>query len=81
MIISYPTGRDYGTPQILEITTARLPDDPFADMRVVFVDAARNIRGTVVIMALLCMSAGRINPAELGAAVLREYDAGRYTEV
>lgn len=74
--MKYPTGRDYGTPQVLEITAPTIPAD--ADLcdtfRVTFVDQARHISGTVHLMAFEC------DPRSVGPAVLREYDAGRYAE-
>lgn len=74
--LAYPTGRDYGAPQILEITLT-MPDrsgDPFTDVRVTFNDAVRGIAGEVgLFLAQLTSS------REIGEAVLREYDAGRYT--
>lgn len=77
--INYATGRDYGTAQVLTITIDRAPADPLDDMTVRFVDASRNIAGTVRVLKIACMYAGRLDPSETGAAVLREYDAGRYT--
>lgn len=75
-MIKYTTGRNYGTAQILEIDApgARDDDDMLADVRVTFNDTARHIRGVVSVMRLEC-------DANLGRAVLREYDAGRYNEV
>jgi hypothetical protein len=77
--IHYATGRNYGTAQVLAITIDRAPADPLDDMTVRFVDTSRNIAGTVRMLKIACMYAGRLDPSETGAAVLREYDAGRYT--
>lgn len=77
--IDYPTGRDYDRPQVLRITAPAMPEDLLESVPVSFADPVRGISGTVQVMALVCMYAGRLNPSELGAAVLREYDAGRYT--
>lgn len=72
----YETGRNYGTPQVIDITVPTIPAD--ADLcdtfRVTFADQARNISGTVHLMTFEC------SPLSIGPAVLREYDAGRYTE-
>lgn len=73
--IKYQTGRDYGAPQVLEITIPALPADELADVDVSFIDDARGIVGVVTLMAL------QANHREIGAAVLREYDAGRYSSV
>jgi len=67
----YTTGRNYGTPQVLIIDAPQLPDDPIADVRVMFEDDARGIVGVVTLMACEC-------DHNIGHAVLREYDAGRY---
>lgn len=72
MTIKYQTGRDYGTPQVLEINLPALPADELADVAVTFTDTARGIAGVVTLMAM------EANPREIGRAVLREYDAGRY---
>ena len=69
--INYETGRDYGAAQVLEITFNSAADD-FADVSAHFVDAVRGISGTVTIFGY------QANPQNVGAAVLREYDAGRY---
>lgn len=70
----YETGRNYGAPQVLDITVPTIPADvDLCDtFRVTFVDQARHINGTVHIMAFEC------GPYSAGPAVLREYDAGRY---
>ena len=72
----YATGRDYGAPQVLTINAPQLPDDSIADVRVTFADAARNISGVVNLMAFECCTVDA-----MGAAVLREYDAGRYDQI
>jgi hypothetical protein len=72
----YETGRDYGAPQVLEIT---YPAVEITDMEsgtqfhsVQFSDAVRNISGEVQISGYDC------NFFRIGSAVLAEYDAGRY---
>lgn len=70
--IKYQTGRIYNGPQTLDIAVPALPADELADVEVAFADASRHISGTVTLMAL------EANPREIGRAVLREYDAGRY---
>tara|TARA_R110000868_G_scaffold148578_1_gene370567 strand:+ start:168 stop:398 length:231 start_codon:yes stop_codon:yes gene_type:complete len=72
----YATGRDYDAPQVLTINAPQLPDDPIADVRVTFRDSARNISGAVSVMACECCTV-----SAMGAAVLREYDAGRYDQI
>ncbi len=74
---TYETGRDYGAPQILEITYPAV--DSLADMEsgmefhsVQFLDAVRAISGEVQISGYDC------NFFRIGPAVLAEYDAGRY---
>lgn len=69
--VSYATGRDYGTPQVLVIDVPQTSDDLSADVRVMFEDDARGIVGVVTLMACEC-------DHNIGHAVLREYDAGRY---
>jgi hypothetical protein len=77
--ISYKTGRDYGAPQVLEITfpsvTCDLSDAAFVDVHVQFVDAARGISGAVKVFG------SDANANQIGRAVLAEYDAGRYQTV
>lgn len=72
--IAFPTGRDYGAPQVLYID---LPDttgvDDWSMVPVRFADAARNISGVVQLFAMTA------HPAYAGPAVLAEYDAGRYS--
>lgn len=77
--IQYETGRDYGAPQVLEITFA--PIDPYDFdagtelFPVEFVDAVRGISGAVKVFG------SDANENRIGRAVLAEYDAGRYTPV
>jgi hypothetical protein len=75
--ITYPTGRDYGAPQILEITFEAFSTtgDFMEDLEltaVTFKDAARSISGTVNVFRM------DADQYRIGAAVLAEYDAGRY---
>ncbi len=75
--IRYETGRDYGAPQILEITFTPIDWSDF-DARTeffpaTFVDAARGISGTVSVFG------NDATETLIGRAVLAEYDAGRYT--
>jgi hypothetical protein len=69
--VTYRTGRNYGTSQILEITFAPT-DDIMSDVPATFVDAARGISGTVTVFGF------DATPNTIGPAVLAEYDAGRY---
>lgn len=72
----FATNRNYGAPQILTIEFTPIDDDTDAQMdfhSVSFIDAVRNISGKVKIFGMDC------NIVFIGAAVLREYDAGRYT--
>ena len=70
--IKYQTGRQYNGAQTLIINVPAMPADDLADVTVPFVDASRGIAGAVTLMAF------EANPREIGRAVLREYDAGRY---
>lgn len=72
--IEYKTGRDYGTEQVLSITY-QTTDDDIADVEAEFIDSARGISGRVSVMGFNAQS------YLIGAAVLREYDAGRYTQI
>jgi hypothetical protein len=68
----YTTGRNYGTPQVLEITA---PDNLTNDLQLVevhFSDDARGISGTVEILDI------QAKPERIGREVLAEYDAGNY---
>ena len=75
--IKYETGRDYGAPQVLEITFPVVVmdsfDAAFVDVTAHFVDTARGISGTVNVFG------NDANENSIGRAVLAEYDAGRYT--
>jgi hypothetical protein len=74
--ITYPTGRDYGAPQILEITFEPVSTSDFDAgiefFPATFADKARSISGTVNVFGMYC------NDKAIGAEVLAEYDAGRY---
>lgn len=72
--IKYSTGRQYDGAQTLVITAPPMPADDLADVDVSFTDASRRIAGVVTLLAFELQNADAI-----GAAVLREYDAGRYT--
>jgi len=74
---AYPTGRDYGTPQVLDITIESVREDELGDRHVtaLFVDAARNIAGRVKVLVL---SFETHFLKSLGAAVKDAYDHGRY---
>ena len=74
MQYQYSTGREYNGAQVLAINAPALPDDLLADVRVEFRDASRGIAGAVTLMVMECATT-----ASMGAGVLREYDAGRYT--
>jgi len=68
----FNTGRDYGAPQVLEITA---PDNLTNDLQLIeahFNDAARGISGIVEILDI------QATPARIGREVLAEYDAGNY---
>lgn len=69
---TFYTGREYNGPQSLKIDAPAAPADALADVRVTFADASRGISGTVTLMAFELHG-------NIGAAVLREYDAGRYS--
>lgn len=71
---TYATGRNYGEPQILAITVLSCDDDELGDAELMFTDDARGIRGIVRVIAFEMKGAS----ADIGRAVLREYDAGRY---
>ena len=76
----YATGRDYGTPQILEIAVDVRPEDYFEFVRVTFHDTARRISGTVLLLGLECFESDLVGEG-IGPAVLKEYDAGRYDQI
>jgi hypothetical protein len=78
--VNYPTGRDYGSPQILEIIytpfSANTDDDFLIGLElteVTFKDAVRHISGCVQVFRQ------DANQHRIGRAVLAEYDAGRYS--
>jgi hypothetical protein len=73
--LTYTTGRHYGTAQVLALTVLSCDVDEFGDATVRFDDSSRSISGTVRIFAMEAQG----YPRDVGAAVLREYDAGRYT--
>jgi hypothetical protein len=77
--IRYETGRDYGAPQVLEITYPEIVcnavDAAFIDVEAHFIDAARRISGRVKVFG------NDANENSIGRAVLAEYDAGRYTAI
>jgi hypothetical protein len=76
--VFFATGRDYGTPQVLEITyiAPKAIDDFEVSaldlMTAHFTDAARGISGQVNIFAKDATA------VKIGSAVLAEYDAGNY---
>lgn len=76
--IKYETGRDYGAPQILEITFPAIKNDAidavFISVTALFTDTARGISGAVKVFG------NDANEWSIGRAVLAEYDAGRYQE-
>lgn len=77
--VSYNTGRDYGAPQVLEITFPEITcdafDAAFIDVEAHFFDAARRISGRVKVFG------NDANENSIGRAVLAEYDAGRYQPI
>lgn len=70
----YTTGRTYNGTQTLDINAPSAGGDDWEHVEVQFRDASRNIDGIVKVFNIELNT-----PRELGAAVLREYDAGRYT--
>ena len=76
--VFFATGRDYGTPQVLEITyiSPKTVDELDACaldlMTAHFKDSARNISGQVNIFVKDATA------VKIGKAVLAEYDAGNY---
>jgi hypothetical protein len=70
-ILKYYTGRNYGKEQYLNISFAET-DDYYGDVTATFDDPIRGIKGTVTLWGYETFNNGT------GAAVLREYDAGRY---
>ena len=78
--IEHATGRTYDAPQVLRITIEKqsAPDSfGFVDVVASFVDASRYISGRVETV----LFETPVNPAELGAAVLAAYDAGKYSSL
>lgn len=75
MQTSYSTGRTYGMPQVLRISVVSRGTDDFDASRVEFHDDARCISGAVSVFTL------EVTPRDIGPAVLREYDAGRYRTI
>lgn len=71
MNIIFNTGRNYNGAQVLSINVPPAPADSLDDVEVSFTDAARNISGIVTLI-------GFELDGNIGPAVLREYDAGRY---
>lgn len=74
MAISYTTGRTYDGPQILEIEIETRKQDEFGleEITATFRDQSRHIAGRVTALVF---------PDGIGAAVLTEYDAGRYQAI
>lgn len=68
----FETGRDYGAPQVLEIKAPEVKTSDCQLVEVYFNDAVRGISGLVEILDI------NASPAQIGRAVLAEYDAGRY---
>ena len=69
---SFPTGRNYGTDQFLEIEMPAELGTMFTTVS--FKDAVRNIKGETEILIF-----GGDSQYRIGLLVLAEYDAGRYT--
>ena len=69
--ITYPTGRDYGRPQVLAIKTQNRDEDGW--IVATFEDESRGIRGRVEVLA--------VNIDRLGPEVLAAYDAGFYQAI
>lgn len=69
--ISFPTGRTYDAPQILQITIESESTDEFGlqNVTATFNDASRHIKGRVDVIVF--------NDG-IGQAVLESYDQGRY---
>jgi hypothetical protein len=72
--IQYSTGRIYDEPQVLEIEIETRKEDDFGleEITATFRDQSRHISGRVT--AILFNDG-------IGAAVLTEYDAGRYQPI
>lgn len=74
MPIKYATGRTYDSPQVLEIEIETRKEDEFGleEITATFTDKSRHIAGRVTAIVF---------PDGIGAAVLTEYDAGRYQAI
>lgn len=74
MPIQYATGRIYDEPQVLEIEIETRKEDEFGleEITATFRDQSRHIAGRVTAIVF---------PDGIGAAVLTEYDAGRYQAI
>lgn len=75
----FSTGRTYNGEQVLVIEAPSAdevssPDAHLHDYTATFTDLSRGIAGTVTVYSWDLLS-----PFDLQRAVLREYDAGRYT--
>jgi len=72
--IHYSTGRTYDAPQVLEIEIETRKEDEFGleEITATFKDQSRHIAGRVTAIVF---------PDGVGAAVLTEYDAGRYQAI
>ena len=68
---SFPTGRNYGMDQILEIEMPAEPGTLFTLVK--FTDIARGIKGETELLLF-----GGESQCQIGLLVLAEYDAGRY---
>jgi len=71
--LTYATGRTYNGAQTLVITIEQSIEDEFglSNITAVFRDASRHIDGRVSTVVF--------DAADIGPAVLAEYDAGRYS--
>ena len=72
--ISFPTGRTYDIPQVLEISVESQVTDEFdlQNITATFNDASRHIKGRVEVVLF---------KDGLGQAVLAAYDTGRYEAI
>ena len=74
--MNYTTGRNYGSPQVLEISFDKpMQIDDFELYPVKFVDAVRCISGIVHVFGM------DLSNYKIGPSVLAEYDAGRYDPI
>ena len=73
-LLNYSTGRTYDAPQVLEIEIENRNTDEHGleEITATFRDQSRHIAGRVTAIVF--------NDG-IGAAVLTEYDAGRYTAI